>query len=60
MNWKFNPDKAQCASVVEFCGYTMKAAADNTVSVLPSPNSINDLTKFEPPRTRKQLQSLLA
>ena len=59
MNWKFNPDKAQCASAMEFCGYTMKAAADLTVSILPSPNSIADLTKFEPPRTKRQLQSLL-
>ena len=59
MNWKFNPEKAQCTSSVEFCGYTMQAAPDNTVSVLPSPNSITDLTKFAPPKTRKQLQSLL-
>ena len=59
MNWKFNPSKAECATAVEFCGYTMKAAPDLTVSMLPSPNSITDLTQFEPPRTKKQLQSLL-
>ena len=59
MNWKFNPSKAACGSSVEFCGYSLNAAPDTTVSVLPSPNSINDLTKFETPKTRKQLQSLL-
>ena len=59
-NMKLNPDKFKVGKSVEFGGTTVKySPANERVQISPSEAKIEELLGCDPPKTKKDLQSIL-
>merc|ERR1712112_368858 len=59
-NLKLNPSKFKIGPEVEFGGSKLKfSKANKRVQITPSQKKIEELMGKEPPKTKKQLQSIL-